>query len=127
MNLTQKEQEELLKSLSEEERELALQILKEYGEEGTSKTYDELLYSDFEEIPVDIHTFLHDRRYLGNALYDADGRFTVYPYWEKKIEEIFPTNIDTAYNTLILTGSIGIGKSTIAVICLLYLLYRLLC
>ena len=30
-------------------------------------------------------------------------------------------------NTLIFTGAIGLGKSTIAVICLLYLLYRLLC
>lgn len=122
-----KEQEELLNSLSEEERKIALQILKEYGEEGSSETYDKLLYEDFEEVPVDIHTFLHDRRYLGNALYDADGRFTLYPYWEEKLKEIFPTNIDTAYNTLILTGSIGIGKSTVAVICQLYMLYRLLC
>ena len=46
---------------------------------------------------------------------------------EEKLKEIFPTNTTTRYNTIILTGAIGLGKSTIAVICLLYLLYRLLC
>ena len=43
------------------------------------------------------------------------------------MKKIFPDNITTAYNTLILTGSIGIGKSTCAVVCQLYMLYRLLC
>ena len=84
-------------------------------------------YSDYEEIPVDIMTFMHDRKYLGNALYNKEGKFTIFPYWENKLQEIFPTNVDTAYNTVIFTGAIGLGKSTIAVICLLYLLYRLLC
>ena len=76
---------------------------------------------------MDITTFIHNRRYLGNGLTDADGRFTVFPYWEEKLKEIFPTNTTTRYNTLVFTGAIGLGKSTIAVICLLYLLYRLLC
>lgn len=116
-----------LKGLSEQEKKLALEILNQYSQEGQSKLFDSLKYQDFEEIPVDIHTFLHDRKYLGNALYDPEGRFTVFPYWEKKLEQIFPTNIDTAYNTIVLTGAIGLGKSTIAVICLLYMLYRLLC
>lgn len=70
---------------------------------------------------------MHERKYLGNALYDTEGRFTLFPYWEEKLKDIFPTNIDTKYNTLIFTGAIGLGKSTVAVICLLYLLYRLLC
>lgn len=116
-----------LKSLSPEQLELALKMLNEYSVTGESETYSDVITSDYDEVPVDIHTFLHDRQYLGNALYDQDGRFTVFPYWEKKLEEIFPTNTTTAYNTIIFTGAIGLGKSTIAVICLLYLLYRLLC
>jgi hypothetical protein len=43
------------------------------------------------------------------------------------LQDIFPDNLTTKYNTLILTGSIGLGKSFIAVICQLYLLYRMLC
>ena len=116
-----------LENLSEQERTAVLEILNQLTKTGSSSKLDNILNEDWDEIPVDIHTFLHDKRYLGNALYDNEGRFTIFPYWESKLEEIFPDNISTRYNTIILTGAIGLGKSTIAVICLLYLLYRLLC
>ena len=116
-----------LENLSEQERTAVLEILNQITKTGSSSKLDNILNEDWDEIPVDIHTFLHDKRYLGNALYDNEGRFTIFPYWESKLEEIFPDNISTRYNTIILTGAIGLGKSTIAVICLLYLLYRLLC
>lgn len=118
---------ELLNTLSDEERKVALSILSELSSKGTSKAYDELVYQDYDEIPVGISTFLHDKRYLGNGLIDSNGRFTLFPYWEDKLNEIFPNNVETKYNTVVLTGAIGLGKSTIAVICLLYMLYRLLC
>ena len=120
---------QMLEGLSEEEKQLALQIFNEIANspEGKSELLDELKYSDFDEIPVDIHTFLHDKKYLGNGLYDRDGRFTVFPFWEETLQKIFPDNITTKYNTVILTGAIGIGKSFFAGICLLYMLYRLLC
>ena len=116
-----------LNNLSEEERKVALSILEEFSKSGESTTYTDLMNDDFDEIPVDIDTFLHERKYLGNALYDNEGRFTLFPYWEEKLKDIFPTNTTTAFNTIILTGAIGLGKSTLAVICLLYMLYRLLC
>ena len=122
-----KNKNELLKSLNDDEKSLVLSILQEYENDGYSNTYNTLLYSDYSEIPVDISTFLHNRDYLGNALYDQEGRFTLFPYWEEKLKDIFPTNTTTRYNTIIFTGAIGLGKSTIAVICLLYMLYRLLC
>lgn len=116
-----------LNKLSPEERKVALEILQQYATDGKSDIYETLKNSDWDEIPVDIHTFMHDRRYLGNALYDAEGRFTIFPYWEKCLEDIFPSNTTTKYNTIVFTGAIGLGKSTIAVICQLYMLYRLLC
>jgi hypothetical protein len=121
-----------LNSLSPEERELALQILKEYALEGTSNLLEDLKYSDFEEIPVDIMTFISEEQYLGRGLYIVDEytgerKCTVFPYWLDKLQEIFPDNITTRYNTVVLTGSIGLGKSFIAVICQLYLLYRMMC
>lgn len=123
---------EQLNNLSPEERALALEILKEYSQEGYSALLDELKYSDFEEIPVDIMTFISDERYLGRGLYTVDEftgerKCTVFPYWIEKLKEIFPDNLTTQYNTVILTGSIGLGKSFIAVVCQLYLLYRMLC
>ena len=116
-----------LENLSEQERTAVLEILNQITKTGSSSKLDNILNEDWDEIPVDIHTFLHDKRYLGNDLDSNEGRFTIFPYWESKLEEIFPDNISTRYNTIILTGAIGLGKSTIAVICLLYLLYRLLC
>jgi hypothetical protein len=77
-------------------------------------------------------TFISDERYLGRGLYIVDEftkerKCTVFPYWIEKLKEIFPDNLTTRYNTLVLTGSIGLGKSFIAVICQLYLLYRMMC
>lgn len=116
----------ILETLSEEEKAEVQRILQEYAAVGYSDTLEELKNEDWAEIPVDIHTFMHDKKYLGNALYEGD-RFTVFPYWEKCLEDIFPDNMTTKYNTIVFTGAIGLGKSTIAVICQLYLLYRLLC
>jgi len=113
--------------LSEEEMKVAMQILQEMSDKGSSEKLNELKFSDFDEIPVDISTFLHDKKYLGNGLYDPEGRFTLFPYWENVLKDIFPDNITTKYNTIVLTGAIGIGKSFVSVICLLYMLYRLLC
>ena len=118
---------EELNNLSEKEREAVLKILGEYSKDGDSKSYQDLITSDYDEVPVDIEEFLHNPKYLGRGLINADGKFTVFPYWEKKLKEIFPNNLDTAYNTLVLTGAIGLGKTLVACICLLYILYRLLC
>lgn len=121
-----------LDGLSKEERELALQILKEYAQDGESSILEDLKYSDFEEVPVDIITFITEERYLGRGLWIKDEftgerKCTVFPYWIEVLKDIFPDNITTKYNTIILTGSIGLGKSFIAVLCQLYLLYRMMC
>ena len=63
--------EEILKQfkgLSEEERKLAVTILEQYSTEGKSDILEDLKYSDFEEIPVDIDTFLDDEDYLGRGI-----------------------------------------------------------
>lgn len=129
MNLKQLDEKTLeqINELNEEERKFFLEVLKEYSETGESSSLDKLYEEDYEEMPVAIEEFLHNRRYLGNALYDPDGNFTLFPYWENKLKEIFPDATTTKYNTIVFTGAIGLGKSTIAVICLLYMLYRLLC
>lgn len=116
-----------LDGLSEAERKAALSMLAEISKTGRSKALEEMEYADYEEIPVDIGTFLTDPEYLGRGLTNEEGKFTVFPYWVKTLKRLFPTNVDTAYNTLILTGGIGLGKSLCAVLCELYLLYRMMC
>lgn len=117
----------LLDNLSEEEKKVALEILNQYKENGQSELLDNLRYQDYSEIPITIEEFLHNPIYLGSGLTTDEGKFTVFPYWEEMLNKLFPTNIDTAYNTLILSGAIGLGKSFVAVIAILYILYRMMC
>lgn len=116
-----------LENLSPEEREMVLKILGEITDEGQSETYRELMLSDFKEIPVDIITFIKDPKYLGKAWHLPSGKCKLFPYWENKLQELFPDNITTACNNTILSGARGLGKSEIAVACGLYLMYRLMC
>lgn len=117
-----------LNSLSAEERALALKILEEYAtNDGTSKLLDDLRYADYQEIPVDIITFIKDSNYLGNAWHTSDGKCKLFPYWEKRLKELFPDNITTAVNNAIFSGARGLGKSEVAVAIGAYLMYRVMC
>ena len=130
--MSNEKQLEILNSLGPEEREYAIKILKEFADTGKSESLDFLKYGDFEEVPVDIDTFLDNDTYLGKGLWEVDAlsgerKCTVWPFWRETLKELFPDNLTTAYNTLILTGAIGIGKSMCGVLAMLYLLYRMLC
>ena len=114
-------------SLSDEERKIFIQVLEEYSKLGISNTLDSLYEEDFKEVPVDIITFIKDDRYLGRAWHLPDGKCKLFPYWEGRLLELFPTNIDTSCNNVILSGARGLGKSEIAVTIGLYLMYRLMC
>lgn len=120
--------EQELSGLSLEEREAVLKILQEYSTSDNSSTFNEILYSDYEEVPVGIDEFLHNPKYLGRGLTNEEGKFTVYTYWVDVLKKIFPDPLKpAAYNTLALTGAIGLGKSFEAVLVGLYELYRMLC
>lgn len=116
-----------LNNLSEEERKIALSILEEFSKEGTSKVFEDLKYADYNEIPVDIETFLDDNNYLGYAWHDSEGKSKLYPFWREKLRELFPDNISTSVNTFIESGARGLGKSEIAVAIACYLMYRIMC
>ena len=117
-----------LKDLSEEERKLVLSILKEYSADGHSKQLNDLITSDYEEIPVDILTFLKSPQYLGRGLVNDEGKFTVFPYWVNTLQKIFPDPLGAPqYNTVALSGAIGLGKSFVGVLIGLYELYRMMC
>ena len=116
-----------LNNLSEKEKKEVLKILHQLSS-GASSSYNALLQEDYNEIPVDIETFLRDKKYLGKGVTSEEGKFMVFPFWVKTLKEIFPDPLQPAvYNTVALTGGIGLGKSFIAVVILLYELYRMLC
>ena len=110
-------------SLSDTEQAVMRQIITELAETGESETYEKVWLEDYEEIPVDIDTFLEDPEYLGNA---TNLGTQIYPFWRQQLRDIFAGG-DTDYEEIAFTGAIGIGKTQIAVYAIAYLMYRLLC
>lgn len=110
-------------SLNPVEQETMQRILDELIETGESPTYEKVWLEDYEEIPVDIDTFLEDPKYLGNA---TNNGTQIYPFWREQLRKIFEFG-DTEYEEIAFTGAIGIGKTQIAVYAIAYLTYRLLC
>lgn len=118
----EKENLKMLSSLTTEEREAVKQILLEVSENGKSDDLTELYYDDYEEIPVDLETFLCDDMYLGN--YTNHGK-DIYDTWRKELK--FVHNPINFVDQWAITGSTGTGKSTVATYSLCYELYKLMC
>lgn len=123
-NINQEELEKLIASynLTPEEVDAFKQILFELNEDEKSVTLNYLYGIDYEEVPVDIDTFVENEDYLGGVFNKGKG---IYPYWRDVLRKIFAP--DSPYTEIILSGGIGLGKSTIANIGLAYILHHLLC
>jgi hypothetical protein len=110
--------EQLLEVFQEDEIDLL---------EGISPQELEFLAKKIEgyrTIPVSIETFVSDEYFLGKNF--VDPKF--YPFWLKKLKRLYPHPVlPTKFKECIFTGAIGTGKTTAAVVGILYQIYRLLC
>ena len=126
MEMTNEQIDRMLETLTEEEREQVVSILGDFIQTGSSAKFQALIDKDFDEIPVDIETFIKDPMYLGGSYVNEQGKCIVYPFWIEKFKELFRDG-KTNFNEVILTGAIGLGKTTIAVIGTAYTIYKLMC
>lgn len=111
--------ERSIDTLNEEEAKHVLLVLKEYQTTGYS-SYDKYLWSqDYIEAPVSFEVFIEDKSYLGKV------GASIYPKWKEDMSLLLHPN--SRYIEWILSGAIGIGKSTVANVATAYKLYRLLC
>ena len=109
-------------SCTDKEKYYLRKILEEISETGDSQTYRDIWLTDYKEIPVDIDTFLCDDYYLGKTNRNGDA---IYPYWRKVFRDIFDNG--NKYEEVFFTGATRIGKSSTAVACTAYMLYKLMC
>lgn len=86
---------------------------------GYSPTVEDLWKIDYDQQPVPIREFIESDEYLGNVTRDLQES------WKADLESIFSP--ESRVVTLILTGAIGTGKTTVAYISALYKLYCLSC
>lgn len=77
----------------------------------------------YKTIPVSIEQFIEDEYYLGNIT----GKGQLYKFWKERCKEIFPNPIVTSTPYLVITGAIGIGKSTFMRVLASYMMHRILC
>lgn len=108
--------------LSKENKEFVLKILSEYKDLGESPTLKELWEVDYNEIPVSIDEFICNPHYLGKS---TDNGNSIYPFWRKTYRKVFDPSL--AYEEVIFTGAIGVGKTKTADVCMAYKLYELMC
>lgn len=113
---------DVLSTLTNEEKLKVKEILAQISDKGRSKELDNLYYDDYEEIPVDLETFLSSDLYLGN--YTNHGK-DIYETWKKELAYVH--NPATFCDQWAITGSTGTGKSTVSTYSLCYELYKLMC
>lgn len=113
---------EIYKTCAPSEQEYLIRILEELSRTGTSTTYDNLWLQDYIEIPVDLDTFLCDDRYLGRTNQNGNS---VYPFWKQSMHDIFDAG--NQYDQCVFTGATRIGKTSTAITCSCYMLYKMMC
>lgn len=77
--------------------------------------------SGYEEKVPSIEQFIYDPYYLGKSL--GDG---LYPIWVKAAKTLFPTPYHSPVGEVVLSGAIGLGKSTFALLVTMYDICRML-
>lgn len=77
----------------------------------------------YKTMPVTIEQFIEDDYYFGQIT----GRGKLYKFWKDRAKEIFPDPIITATPYLVITGAIGIGKSTFMRVLAGYMMHRIMC
>lgn len=82
-------------------------------------------FMNYKEEPVDILTFLKDPYFLGN-IFNPGGQFLVFDKWVETLLQIFPNNVISHRNVLF-SGGIGLGKTSMMIVCQLYSLHKFLC
>ena len=112
-----------IKNLNEQESELFYSLINASKNTDSLNPIETLYKIDYEEIPVSIDEFLENDHYLGKVF---DNGNSIYPYWRSRLREIFHDNHNHAFE-IALTGAIGVGKSTVAAIAMMYQMYRVLC
>jgi len=111
--------ESKIDELSPDELNFVKAIIQELQETGQSSKLFAIWNRDYERRPVSIEQFLNDDYYVGK-----EGK-SLWPKNKELLYDVF--NPASHYVEVILTGSIGWGKSTVAVIGMAYDIYRMSC
>lgn len=109
---------EILSSLSPTELELFNGLIEEIHSTGSLDALDDLWRVDYVRRPPTIEEFLQDDYWLGQRTRPSNESEGVYPGWKEILIRDF--NLGSQIHNTVISGSLGIGKSFIGCIILLY-------
>jgi len=92
---------------------------------GNPEPFKTLWELDFVRKPVTIDEFIQGDEYFGPVCNPKNSTETLFPIWKKELDLLF--NTENEINEVVVTGAIGTGKTTYAVVALAYKLYWLTC
>lgn len=112
---------------SEEELEMLSIVLEELRNSGDSKILSQLREIDFWRNPPSIEEFLESETFLGNICQadPVNGSTGLFPKWRECLYRDFAETATT--HQLVLTGGIGLGKTFVGCIAILYKIAFALC
>lgn len=85
---------------------------------GQSEVFDQLKMADYVEEPPTMATFLEDPYFLGSLMVKSQDSEGLFPSWKEILNRDF--NYNSAIHNVVITGSLGIGKTFVMVTILLY-------
>lgn len=74
-----------------------------------------------------IRPILPIKKWIADPYYIGPDVNNIYPFWKEKLIDIFDRPKENRINQVILTGALGTGKSTMAVLIILRIIYELSC
>lgn len=92
------------------------------SDELVAQVLFEIDRDQYEFEPVSIEEFIFNDNFLGKTV----GK-TLYPIWVETLKKIYPTPYFNQYNEVIVSAGIGVGKTVLATVGLLYNVYKVLC
>ena len=90
---------------------------------------EEMLRRDGTMIPSQVHEIVPIEKWITSEYYVGKDVLGIYPYWRDFVVDIFRADRtqDEKINQVVLSGAIGVGKSTVAELIMIRKLYELSC
>jgi len=104
--------DELIRSLSEKEQGLFYNIVTEIRNGAAPELLDDLWKIDYTRRPPSIEEFITDPYWLGNTMAATEENPGIFPAWKEVLLQDF--DLESRIHNLVITGSLGTGKSWVS-------------
>jgi len=108
----------VLASLDDSSRDLFWQLIDELRGSDDATILEQLWRVDYIKPPPTITEFIDDPYWLGSVTKPSEENQGIFPIWRDILVNDF--DLDSKVHNVVVTGSLGIGKSWISVLVLLY-------